>query len=118
MQVTLDLPDLPYHEYTGEFRPPKDGECCLLHGQPTVGVDKYNTGNNSYPILRSKVKPKIVIYRWLINHNTNTDDDATDCGYRVIVSTEDYIAAMCTPYGWTYKKMNELPIWTLDGDTL
>lgn len=115
MQVTLDLPELPYHEYTGEYRPPKAGEPYSCDGE--IVKAQFDL-SSEYPILRKKEKPKIVIYRWLINHNTNTDDDVTDCGYRVIVSTEDYIAAMCAPYGWTYKKMSEFPIWTLDGDTL
>lgn len=115
MQVTLDLPDLPYHDYTGEFRPPKAGETCLLHGQPIVGHDNYNTGNASYPILRSKEKPKIVIYQWLIKSSCT---DPSDRGYRIINGTEDRIIALCSKFNYTYKKISETPMFSLDGDFL
>ena len=126
MKVELDLPELPCHEYMGEFRPPVKGEVCLVHDQPqekltlsVVGVEKFNTGNVSYPILRSKEKPRILIYQWLINHNTANDpDDAFHAGYRVVNATEDYVAGCCNEFGWTYKKMSDIPVWSLNGDTL
>ena len=29
MKVEIDLPEIEGYEYTGEYRPPKDGECYL-----------------------------------------------------------------------------------------
>jgi hypothetical protein len=109
MKVTLDLPEIPGYEYTGEFRPPVKGEVCLMFGKPVREQEKYNTIVASYPIMRAKEKPKIVIYQWLIKH---------DSGYRVLYATEDYIVGACQLYGWTYKKFNPSPLWSLDGDTL
>jgi hypothetical protein len=119
MKVELDLPEIPGYEYTGEFRPPVKGEVCLMFGKPVREQEKYNTGNASYPILQVKEKPRIIIYQWLINHNTSNDpDDVFDVGYRVINSTEDYVVGCAKIYGWTYKKMSNIPVWSFDGDTL
>jgi len=118
MKVELELPELPHHEYTGEFRPPVEGEACLLHGQPVVGHDKYNFSSVSYPILRSKEKSKILLYQWLVNHNTNNYGDVEDCGYRLVCCTEDHVVGMCKEFGWTYTKFNPSPLWSLDGDIL
>jgi hypothetical protein len=106
MQVTLDLPEIPGYEYTGEFRPPVKGEVCLMFGKPVREQEKYNTGNASYPIMRVKAKSKIALYQWLINHNTNNDGDVEDCGYRICIATEDHIVSMCKEFGWTFKKFN------------
>jgi hypothetical protein len=100
MKIEFELPELPGYEYTGEFRPPVKGEVCLKFGAAVTDQDKYNTFNFSYPILREKGEPKILIYQWLINHNTNNDGDVEDCGYRVIYATEDHVVSMCNEFGW------------------
>lgn len=122
MKVEIELPELPGYEYTGEFRQPTKGETCLAYGSPVkmlVAEDGFrNVSNASYPILRLKEKPKIALYQWLINHNTNNDGDVEDCGYRLICATEDHIVSMCKEFGWTFKKFSPSPLWSLDGDTL
>jgi hypothetical protein len=118
MKVEFELPELPGYEYTGEFRPPVKGEVCPYFGKPVREQEKYDGGNVSYPIMRVKAKPRIVIYQWLINHNTNFGKDEFDCGHTVVYATEDNVTAKCTEFGWTFKKFNPSPLWSLDGDAL
>lgn len=115
MKVELELPEVPGYEYTGEYRRPEINE--FFWNSVIVVQCKYDF-SFEYPILRVKEKPKILIYRWLINHNTNNDGDEEDCGYRIINATEDHVASMCAEFGWGYRKMSNNPIWSLDGDTL
>ena len=114
MKVEIELPEIPGYEYTGEYRQPRAFEIALVDGHPLTA----QYWNGSHFILRYKGKPKIIIYQWLINHNTNDDGDSQDCGYRVINATEDHIASLCNEFGWTHRKMSQTPIWSLDGDTL
>lgn len=115
MKVELNLPEVPGYEYTGEYRCPKIGEFFCNKNEAVQC--KYDF-SSEYPILRIKEKPKILLYRWLINHNTNNDGDTEDCGYRLIVATEDHVVEMCKEFGWTYKKFSPSPLWSLNGDTL
>jgi hypothetical protein len=114
VKVEIELPELPGYEYTGEYREPKSGETALLEGEAYA----CSYWNGPHFILRAKQKPKIALYQWLINHNTNRLEDTSDCGYRLICATEDHIVSMCKEFGWTFKKFNPSPLWSLDGDTL
>ena len=115
MKVEIDLPEIAGCEYTGEYRQPKSGELFSREGEMIEAtVDLHS----EYPILRKKEKLRIVIYQWLVNKNTNSEDDAWDCGYQVLNGTVDYMMGLSSKYGWTYKKMSETPIWSLPGDTL
>jgi hypothetical protein len=115
MKVEIELPEVHGYEYTGEYRPPNIGE--LFWDNQKVVQCSYSL-TSEYPILRVKEKPKILLYQWLINHNNNNDEDVEDCGYRLIVATEDHIVSVCKEFGWTYKKFNPSPLWSLNGDTL
>jgi hypothetical protein len=123
VKVEIELPELPGYEYTGEYREPKSGETALLEGVAYAYACSYkfpekSFWNGPHFILRAKQKPKIALYQWLINHNTNRLEDTSDCGYRLICATEDHIVSMCKEFGWTFKKFNPSPLWSLDGDTL
>jgi hypothetical protein len=115
MKVEIDLPEIPDYEYTGEYRRPEINEFFWNQGE--VVKCQYDFCSE-YPILRPKQKPKIALYQWLINHNTNRLEDTSDCGYRFICATEDHVVSMCKEFGWTYKKFSPSPLWSLDGDTL
>ena len=115
MKVEIELPEVPGYEYTGEYRSPETGEFFGHNGEAKQCT--YH-GCSEYPILRVKEKPKILLYQWLINHNNNNYGDVKDCGYRLIVATEDHVVEMCKEFGWTYKKFNPSPLWSLNGDTL
>jgi hypothetical protein len=115
MKVELNLPEIPGYEYTGEYRPFAVGEFYYDEG----GINRATWNSSShYPIVRAKAKPKILLYQWLVNHNTNNDGDEKDCGYRICVTTEDHMVGMCKEFGWTCKKFSPSPLWSLDGDTL
>jgi hypothetical protein len=118
MKVELELPELPGYEYTGQYRPFEFGE--FFYDKNEVHKATWNS-SSCYPIMKAikrKEKPKIVLYQWLVNHNTNLQQDTFDCGYRVVCCTEDHMVAMCKEFGWTCKKFNPSPLWSLDGDTL
>jgi hypothetical protein len=116
MKVEIELPELPGFEYTGEWRVPNPFEPALVNGHPLAC--QYWYGQHFILRPKQKPKPKIVIYQWLINHNTNNDGDVEDCGYRICTATEDHIASVCKEFGWTFKKFSPSPLWSLDGDTL
>ncbi len=106
MKVEIDLPEIPGYEYTGEYRPYTTGEFYYDHG----GAQKANWDSGGYyPILRKKEKPKIIIYQWLVSG---------DVGYTTLNATEEFMVDVCKRAGWSYVKMSEVPIWSLDGDTL
>ena len=109
MKVELELPEVAGYEYTGEYRPFAVGEFYYNENE----VHKATWSSSScYPIMKAikrKEKPKIVIYSWLVSG---------DVGYTNIVATEDFIVDVCKRAGWTYKKFNPSPLWSLDGDTL
>lgn len=115
MKVELDLPEIPGYEYTGEYRPFVVGEFYYDEGK----VQKAEWGScGLYPIMRLKPKPPIIIYKWLVNYNTSTDNDPADVGYAVFDATEDHIDALRKEYGWTAEKMYDTPSYQLVGDTL
>lgn len=114
MKVEIDLPEIPGFEYTGEWRVPNPFEPALVNGHPLA----CQHWHGQHFILRPKQKPKIALYQWLINHNTNFAKDEFDCGYRLICATEDHIVSMCKEFGWTFKKFSPSPLWSLDGDAL
>jgi len=111
MQVTLDLPEIPGYEYTGEWRVPNPFEPALVNGHPLACQYWYG----QHFILRPKQKPKIVIYQWLVKASSK---DPSDCGYRILNGTEDRIIALCSTYNYTYKKVSETPMFSFDGDFL
>lgn len=115
MKVEIELPEVPGYEYTGEYRRPEIDEFFWNKGEAIQC--KYDF-SSEYPILRVKEKPKILLSQWLINHNANNDGDVDDCGYRLIVATEDHVVSMCKEFGWTYKKLSPSPFWSFSGDTL
>jgi hypothetical protein len=118
VKVEIELPELPGYDYTGEYREPKTGETALLEGEAFICQPPCSYWNGPHFILRAKQKPRIALYQWLINHNTNFGKDEFDCGYTVVYATEDNVTAKCTEFGWTFKKFNPSPLWSLDGDTL
>ena len=118
MKIEIELPEIPGFEYTGEYRPFVVGE--LYYDENEVQTATWNS-SSCYPIMKAikpKEKPKIKLYQWLINHNTSLAEDTFDCGYRIVVATEDHVAEMCTEFGWTFKRFNPSPLWSLDGDAL
>ena len=118
MKVEIEVPELPGYEYTGEYRPFVFGE--FFYDKNEVHKATWNS-SSCYPIMKAikpKEKPKIKLYQWLINHNTNFGKDEFDCGHTVVYATEDNVTAKCTEFGWTFKKFNPSPLWSLDGDAL
>jgi len=118
MKIEFELPDLPGYEYTGEYRSFVAGEFYYDENEVHKAACE---SCGCYPIMKAiktKEKPKIKLYQWLMNHNTNLAEDKFDCGYRIVVATEDHMVAMCREFGWTCKKFNPSPLWSLNGDTL
>lgn len=115
VKVELELPEIPGYEYTGEYRPVLTGE--LYQDKGSIQKAGWDT-IGCYPIARPKTKPPIIIYKWLVNYNTSTDNDPVDVGYAILEATEDHIDALCKEYGWTAEKMYVTPTYKFEGDIL
>jgi len=91
MKVSIELPEAPGFEYTGEYRKPVVGE-WFLNVEKVPTKSPTNRGS-PYPILKKK---EVYYHSFLINEHTYIEKKALEDALGLVVfdlcDTEDYKA--------------------------